>query len=114
MERQVRHRDKECQFPNCGAKGYTQVHHIEFWSHGGRTVLANLLLLCWFHHRLVHEHGWRVTRSRDGTVAWFWPDGTEHRVGDSPAERERRAMAKKLEKTQARQGLTFDDEGDGG
>jgi len=109
MQRQVRYRDKECQFPNCGARRYTQVHHVEFWSHEGRTVLHELSLLCWFHHRLLHEYGWKMTRSRDGTVRWFWPDGTEHRVGDSPADRHRREMGTKLERTMARHGLSYDD-----
>jgi Domain of unknown function (DUF222) len=111
MERQVRYRDKECQFPNCSARRYTQVHHVEYWSKAGRTVLSELALLCWSHHRLLHEYGWRMTRSRDGTVRWFWPDGTEHVVGDSPADRERRESAKKLEKTLARHGFVFDGEG---
>jgi len=31
--------------------------------------LDNLLLICSFHHRLVHEHGWSVRRDDDGTVA---------------------------------------------
>jgi Domain of unknown function (DUF222) len=110
MQRQVRYRDKECQFPNCGARRNTQVHHVEFWSRAGRTILSELSLICWFHHRLIHEYGWSMTRSRDGTVRWFWPDGTEHRVGDSPADRERREIGKKLEKTYARLGITFPDE----
>jgi len=111
MERQVRYRDKECRFPNCGARRYTQAHHMKFWSHGGRTELSNLLLICWFHHRLVHEHGWSVTRARDGTVRWFWPDGTEHRVGDSPADRGRRVLGERLEGTYTRLGIVFDGEG---
>jgi hypothetical protein len=106
MTRQVRYRDRECRFPNCGARRFTQAHHVKFWSHGGRTELQNLLLICSFHHRLVHEHGWRVKRARDGTVRWFWPDGTEHRVGDSPDNRLRRATAERLDRTRARLGLS--------
>ena len=78
MQRQVRYRDKECRFPGCGAKAYTEAHHVKFWSHGGRTKLENLLLICSFHHTLVHELRWRVTRSRDGTVTWFRPGGAEY------------------------------------
>ena len=78
MQRQVRYRDKECRFPGCGAKAYTEAHHVKFWSHGGRTKLENLLLICSFHHMLVHELRWRVTRSRDGTVTWFRPSGAEY------------------------------------
>jgi hypothetical protein len=27
---------------------------------GGETETVNLVLLCWSHHRLVHEGGWRI------------------------------------------------------
>jgi len=87
MQRQVRYRDKECRFPGCGTRAFTQAHHVKFWSHGGRTELDNLLLTCWFHHRLVHEHRWKVTRARDGTVRWFRPDESEYHAGLSPGKR---------------------------
>jgi hypothetical protein len=66
MARQVRYRDQECRFPGCGAKRFTEAHHIVWWSRGGRTDLENLLLICSFHHKLVHEHGWVVKRAPDG------------------------------------------------
>jgi Domain of unknown function (DUF222)/HNH endonuclease len=84
MVRQVRQRDRTCRFPGCEARRFTQVHHIRFWSRGGRTELANLLLICFFHHRLVHELGWKVTRSRGGEVRWFQPGGVAYRAGPSP------------------------------
>jgi hypothetical protein len=84
MLRQVRYRDRECRFPGCGARRFTQAHHIVWWRHGGRTDLDNLLLICSFHHRLVHEHGWSVKRDPDGTVRWFLPDGARYRAGPSP------------------------------
>jgi hypothetical protein len=87
MQRQVRYRDRECRFPGCGARRFTQAHHLRFWSHGGRTELENLLLICSFHHKLVHELGWKVTRARDGTVRWFRPSGAEYRAGPSPGRR---------------------------
>ena len=84
MIRQVRYRDRECRFPGCGARRFTEAHHVLWWRHGGRTDLDNLLLICSFHHRLVHEHGWRVKRDSDGTVRWFRSDGTRYRSGPSP------------------------------
>ena len=37
-------------------------HHIVAVSRGGPTKLPNLVLLCYFHHRLVHEGGWQVVQ----------------------------------------------------
>jgi Domain of unknown function (DUF222)/HNH endonuclease len=81
MARQVRYRDQECRFPGCGARRFTEAHHIVWWSRGGRTDLENLLLICSFHHKLVHEHGWVVKRAPDGDPRWFRPDGTRYRAG---------------------------------
>jgi hypothetical protein len=33
---------------------------VRHWADGGETKLDNLVLLCRFHHRLVHEEGYRV------------------------------------------------------
>lgn len=52
-------RDGGCRFPGCGSR-YTQAHHAVPWAEGGETALDNLILLCRFHHRMVHEGGWRV------------------------------------------------------
>jgi hypothetical protein len=38
-------------------------------------------LVCTFHHRLVHEHGWNVEREADGEVRWFRPGGVRYRAG---------------------------------
>jgi hypothetical protein len=81
LMRQLRHRDQECAFPGCGARRFTHAHHIDWWSHGGRTDLDNLVLICGHHHRLVHEHGWRVERDPGGDLSWFRPDGTGYRAG---------------------------------
>jgi hypothetical protein len=84
MLRQLRYRDVECIFPGCGARRFTQAHHIVWWEHGGRTDLDNLVLVCFFHHRLVHEHGWAVKRGDDGATRWLRPDGTRYRAGPAP------------------------------
>ena len=53
-----------------------------WWSRGGRTDLDNLLLICAFHHKLVHEYGWVVKRDGpDGVVRWFRADGVRYRAG---------------------------------
>lgn len=87
MARQVRYRDRECAFPGCGARRFTEVHHVVWWRHGGRTDLDNLLLICSFHHRLVHELGWSIRREADGEIGWFHPDGGRYLAGPSPGRR---------------------------
>jgi uncharacterized protein DUF222/HNH endonuclease len=88
MVRHLKYRDGECRFPGCGSKRFTQAHHIVWWDQGGGTDLENLVLVCTFHHRLVHEYGWRVRREEDGTVSWFRREGQPYTSGPPPdAER---------------------------
>jgi uncharacterized protein DUF222 len=37
--RQVRYRDGGCTFPGCGARRFTEAHHVTFWRDGGRTTI---------------------------------------------------------------------------
>jgi hypothetical protein len=83
MVRQLRYRDRECSFPGCGARRFTQAHHVVWWERGGSTDLDNLILVCGYHHKLVHEFGWSVRREQDG-ARWFRPDGTAFRTGVDP------------------------------
>ena len=84
MMRQLRYRDGECRFPGCGAQRFTQAHHVVWWGDGGRTDLDNLVLVCSFHHRLVHEHGWHLRRREGGEVTWYRPDGERYLAGPAP------------------------------
>ena len=84
MLRQLRHRDRECRFPGCGKRRFTNAHHVRWWSRGGRTDLDNLVLLCSFHHRLVHEGGWALAADPAGPVDWFRPGGEKYRAGPAP------------------------------
>jgi hypothetical protein len=85
MLRQIRYRDRECRFPGCGSHRFTEAHHVTWWRHGGRTDLDNLVLICSFHHRLVHELGWSMRRDPGGELRWLRPDGTRYRAGPSSA-----------------------------
>ncbi len=92
MLRQVRYRDRGCTSPGCGAKPFTEAHHLRLWRDGGRTTLENLALICSFHHRTVHEHGWMVERAPAGELTWCRPDGKAVRAGPparAPADLER-------------------------
>ena len=81
----LKRRDKCCTFPGCEHKRFVQAHHIEWWIEGGFTNIDNLLLVCHFHHKLVHEHNWRVELgSVPGTARWFRPNGSEYAPGPDP------------------------------
>lgn len=77
LRRQMLQRDcGSCLFPGCGRLTFLQAHHIKPWEVGGETNLDNLATLCHFHHKLVHEYGWRMRLGRlQGTAEWFRPDG---------------------------------------
>ena len=66
-------RDGGCAHPDCDRPpAYTQAHHIKWWNrHRGPTDLDNGVLLCSFHHHLVHDTGWSIV-VRDHRV-WFVP-----------------------------------------
>lgn len=55
-----------------------EIHHIDWYEHGGNTDLANLLPLCSRHHHLVHEGGWTLHLTPDRTLTITRPDGTHH------------------------------------
>jgi hypothetical protein len=75
LMRQLRYRDRGCTFPGCGRRWHLHAHHIKHWLWGGLTEPDNLILLCVFHHKLVHELGWRVELGEPGTAEWFRPNG---------------------------------------
>ena len=78
MKRLLWHRDGRCTFPTCEHRRFLHAHHILHWIRGGETKLDNLVLICSFHHKLVHEYGWSVTLGRDGETRWFRPAGREY------------------------------------
>jgi hypothetical protein len=75
LQRLVQARDQGCRFPLCRRTRWTQIHHIVHWADGGPTDLNNLVTLCGYHHRLIHEHGWTITGDPNGTITWHHPTG---------------------------------------
>jgi len=65
----------QCQFPGCTCRVFLEAHHIEHWSQGGPTNLANLTLVCASCHQRLHEGGFHVERQPDGTLRFYTPDG---------------------------------------
>jgi hypothetical protein len=67
-------RDGMCQYPGCDSIRHLKAHHRVPWSAGGRTDLDNLILLCQWHHTVVHEGGVMIT---EGSGGWLFtkPDG---------------------------------------
>jgi hypothetical protein len=78
-------RDRTCQFPGCDRRSYLRAHHVEHWADGGATDIDNLLLVCSFHHRRLHEGHWHLERGVDGTWHAHRPGG--QRFTDPPVTR---------------------------
>jgi Domain of unknown function (DUF222) len=75
--RAVMTRDRGCRFPGCTQRRSVDLHHVVFWSRGGRSTQANLLCLCRFHHRRVHEGGYQLYLNATGALRVVDPTGTE-------------------------------------
>ena len=83
LRRAARERDTcRCRFPGCESRR-VDLHHIQYWSHGGRTSLKNLISLCKYHHMLVHDRGYLIAAPPGSTFVFYRPDGTA--VPSSPA-----------------------------
>lgn len=76
IRRALRARDRGCRFPGCPRTSYVDAHHIEHWVGTGETKLSNLVELCRFHHRFVHEGGYGIQFIDEG-IAFTAPDGTQ-------------------------------------
>lgn len=75
LKRALEQRDKTCRWPGCDRKRFAEAHHIQHWAHLGETNPKDLILLCFHHHRLVHEGGYKVIGNPEGVVTFLRPDG---------------------------------------
>jgi hypothetical protein len=87
LRRALQARDGGCRFPGCDRTRFTEGHHVRHWADGGETKLANLVTLCGFHHRLVHEAGFGIAVTDDGVLVLTRPDGS--RIADAGTERDK-------------------------
>ena len=75
MRRALNARDRGCRFPGCPNTRYVDAHHIRHWAHGGETKPSNLVSLCRFHHRQVHEGRVAIDVLDDGALRFRKPSG---------------------------------------
>jgi hypothetical protein len=64
-------RDQGCRYPGCDRPlAWTDAHHMDHWGGVdlGETKVPNMLSLCRFHHRLMHEQGREIRLLPDGSV----------------------------------------------
>ena len=67
-------RDGGCAFPGCTRPpAWCIAHHAKHWINGGETDLDNLVLLCGYHHRVIHHGGWDVMISTGDRLPTFYP-----------------------------------------
>jgi hypothetical protein len=90
LRRAVILRDRHCAWPGGCDKppAGCHIHHLVYRSHGGKTRLKDLLLLCSFHHEVcVHRLGWTLALHPDGTTEARSPDGQILRSHGPPTTR---------------------------
>jgi hypothetical protein len=66
-------RDGGCRWTGCERPpSWCEAHHIEHWHRDhGRTDVADGILLCKFHHLLLHDHHWDIER-RGPARSEYW------------------------------------------
>jgi hypothetical protein len=75
--RALRARDRGCAWPGCDrTASWTAAHHLVHWAQGGATELGNLVLLCYRHHRQIHEGGWQLVRGENSLMLAIAPAAT--------------------------------------
>jgi hypothetical protein len=61
LRRVIDIRDRHCAFAGCHAPAmWCQAHHIVHWEDGGPTDERNLVLVCQFHHKAIHDRGFTL------------------------------------------------------
>jgi hypothetical protein len=62
-------RDRHCRFRGCRRTvDWCEVHHITHRSQGGTDRVDNCVLLCAYHHHVLHRPGWSAHLEPDGTL----------------------------------------------
>lgn len=65
-----------CAIPGCEVPfARCDIHHVQWWRHGGTTDLGNLAPVCPHHHQRIHDDGWVLTIDERRNVRVERPDG---------------------------------------
>ncbi|MFN2562121.1 MAG: HNH endonuclease signature motif containing protein [Jatrophihabitans sp.] len=73
-----------CTVPGCPSTIGLEAHHVQFWAWGGKTIMANLILLCRAHHHAGYDGAFRIVAVGDGRFRFHRPDGRELPVHSEP------------------------------
>ena len=72
VRRYLERRDQGCTHPLCSQRRWLQAHHIEHWEDGGPTEPHNLVMLCWLHHKELHQGAFTIVGDpEDGTLRFL-------------------------------------------
>jgi hypothetical protein len=63
--------------PGCGSTHGLEAHHVRYWYWGGKTVMANLVLLCRAHHHAVHADELSIQPLGNQRFRYCRGDGSE-------------------------------------
>jgi hypothetical protein len=83
-------RDETCRFPGCCESKYVDAHHIKHWAEGGETSLDNLVTLCRYHHRALHQGKFSIrvdkahAENTEQLMTFSMPSGREIEMGFFP------------------------------
>ncbi|WP_457100329.1 DUF222 domain-containing protein, partial [Microbacterium sp. P5_E9] len=95
QRRAIALRDGGCIIPGCGIPaGWCEIHHVLEHVNGGPTHTDNGVLLCWFHHRFIDWHGWKIRMNHgvpevrapswcDATLRWRPVTSSKTRLHDA-------------------------------
>jgi hypothetical protein len=63
-----------CMVPGCTCPpSWTEAHHLKYWARdNGATNIGNGILLCRFHHLLLHNNRWEITQDNNHDY-WLIP-----------------------------------------
>ena len=81
LNKAIRRRDRTCRMPGCHVQSqFTEVHHRIHWAKGGTTDPLNCFLLCYRHHRMIHnqKQPWTVQGNPNNLLTFTTPNGDHY------------------------------------